>query len=456
MIRGSGYIHIAAGRDHRLLPGLCLGQGICIHHAHRRTGGRRPGAGIGGHIGDRELVIRFDSDGLRSHIGAATHHGERPLLAHIWRITLIFSGYLVFDAGHGIAIISRESLGGLGFIDFLAGPSVYIAAISICIGGAGEKRLVAVALGRAEVVDGDAAGEAETAHRCRDGIGGNVFHVVLRGDGEGPVGMDGVVISQVRIGLGLYIAHIHGGSQSTDATRCTGHGACHLFDGVIRFDGDVAASLIRLIEGNAIAGVGLGNRGEIHHIHCTGETRIEAAGALDGDIGQIFCVLRRKLRLSGGLQSSGASYESFGIFLDIGDAYGCPCPGAGDADGEAAITAFERGGILGGDGDAFGRSSRATRTDLPAFGNIGFRFRVQHIDAYSAADGSRTGSRTGHRRIGQVGHMGRVQSHLAAAVHRRPFTGVRMGSSGKGNGGIPKAYADSAATGHRAGLCGLG
>ena len=456
MIRGRRYLHVTTSRDDRRFPRLCLGQGICIHHAHRRAGGRRPDAGIGGHIGDRELVIRFDRDGLRSHIGAAAHHGQRPLLAHIWRITLICSGYLVFDAGHGIAIISRESLGGLGFIDFLAGPGVYIAAISIGIGGAGEKRLVAIALGRAEIVDGDAAGESEATHRCRDGIGGNVFHVILCGDGESSISVDRVVISQVRIGLGLYIAHIHGGSQSSCAHCCTADGAIHLLDGVVRFHRDISALAVILVEGHAIPGVGLSDGGEVHHIHRTGQACIEAAGALNGEIGQIFCILRRKLRLSCGLQSSGASYESFGVFLDIGDAYGCPGAGASGTDGQAAIAAFERGGILGGDGNAFRRRSRATRTDLPALGNIGFCFSIKDIDSHSATEGSGTGSRAGYCRIGHLGRMGRVYSYLAASVHTCPFIGISVRASFEGNSGVPKTHAGRAASGHRTGLCALG
>ena len=456
MLRRGGYLHIAGSLYNRRLSGLCLGQGVCIHHADRCAGCTDAGAGIGGDIGDRELVVRLDSDRLCIHYRAAAHHGQRPFLAHIRRVALKFGGHLALDVRQSATIIGREGFISLGFVDFLAGPAIYMALISVFIGGTGEKRLVAIALGRAEVIDGNTAGEADSAHRRCDRVGGNIFHVILRSDGESAIGVEGVVVSEVRIGLGLHGRHVHGGAQCPGTHSCAAHGTAHLIDGVVRFHRDGPALPVCPVEIDRITGIRLGDGGEIHHIHRAGETCIKAAGALDGEIDQVFCILCQKRCLSGGLQSSGASHESFGILLDIGDAYSCPGSGAAGSDGKAAITAFELGGIRSGDGNAFSGSGCLIRADLTAFGNIGFRRRVQHVHADGAIDGYRTGAGTAHRGIGQVSSMRCRYGYLRTTVDSRPFIGVGIGASLEGNGGIIQADAHIAATGHGAGLSKLG
>ncbi len=209
VIRSSGHSHILRRCDIRTFAGLRLGQGICGHYAHRRAGCRGAGTGIGSNVCDREFVICRYVDRLRLDHRTAADHGKGPLLAQFRCITLESGREFILHAGNGIAVIGSQCVPGLGFVDFLFRPGVQGRCPGILAGLTGEHGLVASTLGAAEIVNGNTAGESKSAHCRRDGIGGNSFHVILGVDRERAVSMDFIVISQIRIGLGLHIAHVH-------------------------------------------------------------------------------------------------------------------------------------------------------------------------------------------------------------------------------------------------------
>ncbi len=223
---------------------------------------------------------------------------------------------------------------------------------------------------------------------------------------------------------------------------------------MLRLDSDVSAFLICPVEIHIVPGVCLGDRSEVHHIHRTGKTGIEPAGTLDRDIFQCFFILCRKLCLSGGLQSSGASHESFGIFTDMGDTYGCTSPCATGTDSYAAILAFQHRVIASSDGNPIAGRPRLVRTDLTA-GDVRLRFSVKHVDAYGAIDPCRAANTAGHSSVSQVRHLRRIQSHLRPAIYSSAFTRISISTSFEGNSGIAKPYAGSAPNCYRARLCEL-
>ncbi len=463
MIRRSRHFYCVEGADHRFLPGHCLGRSVCMHHGDRCPCRGNAGGGVGGGIGDREFVVSGNIDGLRIHLRSVAYHGKGPFIFHIRRFTLECSRHLAFDVLHRIffvfvffvvfafliifiGVVSAERFTGSRFVDFLARPFIHGSGlITACTGLSGEE--IRLALGAAKVVDRNTAGETDSTHRCRDGFGGNPFHVILRSDCKSAIGIDFVVISQVRIGLCADDAHVHGSAQRTG----TGCGACHhaghLVDGVRRFDrnvsGDILLLLMRLVERDIITGVRLGDGVEIHHVHRAGKARVETAGALDGVVGQGFFIFCFHRRLSSGLQNSGASYEGFGVFMNIRHAHGRACASTARADSKTAIAAFERSVIFGSDRNAFALLCRTVRADAAAGADVGFRNGGEHIDADGAIHARRTAHAAGYGGIGHVGGIRSVHRHFRTTVNGRTRIGVSIRISGEGNSGIAKPHASS-------------
>ena len=440
VVRRRRNLDIPRRLDRRSLSRLRLRQGIRADDIDRDARRAAACADIPHDIGHSKLVIGCHANAARRDLTVCADLGERTLFAHIRRLALECRSQFIFHIRKRICLVHAHGIARLGLVDFAFHPVVHGAFAAILAGLAREHGSIAVTHDTAEAVHRDAARYAESAHGRRDGIRRNALHMVCCIDHQCAIRVELVIPSEEGIGLR---------ANRTDICRrpqcsCTDRRACdrarHLVDIVLRLDRDIAAFFICLIEENVISRIRLGDSGEIRHIHCTRKAGIEPASGLHRHICEAFLILRGNLRLPCGIKSSASTQEGFRIFRNIRHADGCTRASTGNADGRAAIAAFERCLIAGRDRDPF--CIRCFRRELAAACSIGFRGRLQHIDAHGAGERRRAAHRARDRAIVYLRQLGCGNIDFFPAIDDRFLIRISGGVSREGNRGIREPHAD--------------